>query len=95
MIFCSPEDVNDVWEAVAKATANNELGIAAKVAPRQDNDPKKERVVVIYTVDFSDKKDAERVLRKLRELRLVETRGRPIYYKPGSLPQSETRETAD
>jgi Domain of unknown function (DUF1917) len=84
MIFCAPEDVNEVWQVVAKATANNELGIAAKVMPREDELSKKERVVVIYTVDFTDRKDVERVLRRLRELRLVEARGKPIYYKPGA-----------
>ncbi|KAF5022757.1 hypothetical protein F66182_5172 [Fusarium sp. NRRL 66182] len=84
MLFCSPAEVNDVWEIVAKATANNELGIAAKVAPRPvDGDSRKDRLICVYTTDFADKVDVGRVLQKLRELRLVETRGRPIYYKPG------------
>ncbi|KAF4345765.1 hypothetical protein FBEOM_234 [Fusarium beomiforme] len=84
MLFCTPAEVNDVWEIVAKATANNELGIAAKVAPRPANeDSRKDRLICVYTTDFADKADVGRVLRKLRELRLVEARGRPIYYKPG------------
>ncbi|KPM40178.1 hypothetical protein AK830_g6366 [Neonectria ditissima] len=83
MLFCPPAEVNDVWEIVAKSTANNELGIAAKVAPRSVNDdPRKDRIVCVYTSDFGDKADVGRVLQKLRELRLVEARGRPIYYKP-------------
>lgn len=88
MIFCQPAEVNDVWEIVAKATAKNELGIAAKVAPKPvDEDPRKDRLICVYTTDFRDKSDVGRVLQKLRELRLVETRGRPIYYKPGKLAQ--------
>jgi len=87
MIFCSPIDVDEVWEVIAKATANNELGIAAKVMPRQEDDGKRERVIAIYTVDFRDRKDVERVLRKLRELKLVEARGKAIYYKPGKSPE--------
>lgn len=73
-----------MWEIVAKATANNELGIAAKVAPRSPlEDPRKDRILCIYTTDFGDKADVGRVLQKMRELKLVEARGRPIYYKPG------------
>lgn len=84
MLFCPPDEVNEVWEIVAKATANNELGIAAKVAPKpEDEDSRKDRLICVYTTDFRDKVDIGRVLRKLRELRLVEARGRPIYYKPG------------
>lgn len=65
---------------------NNELGIAAKVAPRsQTDDPRKDRILCIYTADFRDKADIGRVLQTLRELRLVEARGRPVYYKPGEL----------
>ncbi|KAF5004529.1 hypothetical protein FDECE_8984 [Fusarium decemcellulare] len=83
MLFCPPAEVNDVWEIVAKATANNELGIAAKVAPRPvDEDSRKDRLICVYTTDFADKADVGRVLQKLRELKLVEARGRPIYYKP-------------
>ncbi|KAI1020798.1 hypothetical protein LB504_011877 [Fusarium proliferatum] len=84
MLFCAPAEVNDVWGIVAKATAKNELGIAAKVAPRPaEEDSRKDRLICVYTTDFADKADVGRVLQKLRELRLVEARGRPIYYKPG------------
>lgn len=84
MLFCPPAEVNDVWDIVAKATANNELGIAAKVAPKPvDEDSRRDRLICVYTTDFSDKADVGRVLQRLRELRLVEARGRPIYYKPG------------
>ncbi|KAH6890956.1 hypothetical protein B0T10DRAFT_595013 [Thelonectria olida] len=83
MLFCPPAEVNEVWEIVAKATANNELGIAAKVAPRPiEDDSRKDRLICVYTTDFTDRADVGRVLQKLRELRLVEARGRYIYYKP-------------
>ncbi|KAL0939457.1 DNA polymerase ii large subunit-like protein [Colletotrichum truncatum] len=82
MLFCQPCDVNEVWGTIARATANNELGIAAKVAPRQDATGRKDRVIAIYTADFSDIADVSRVLRRLRELKVVEAMGRPIYYKP-------------
>ncbi|RYP64396.1 hypothetical protein DL769_006677 [Monosporascus sp. CRB-8-3] len=38
MLFPSVKDVNKTWEIVARATANNELGIAAKVAPRPEDE---------------------------------------------------------
>ncbi|KAL7932416.1 DUF1917 domain-containing protein [Trichoderma chlorosporum] len=83
LLFCPASEVNEMWEIVAKATANNELGIAAKVAPRSPlEDPRKDRILCIYTADFADKADVGRVLQKMRELKLVEARGRPIYYKP-------------
>ncbi|KAH8127361.1 DUF1917-domain-containing protein [Trichoderma asperelloides] len=83
LLFCPVSEVNEMWEIVAKATANNELGIASKVAPRSPlEDPRKDRILCIYTADFRDKADVGRVLQKLRELKLVESRGRPIYYKP-------------
>ncbi|KAF9873606.1 hypothetical protein CkaCkLH20_09065 [Colletotrichum karsti] len=82
MIFCPPREVNEVWRIIARATANNELGIAAKVAPRQDATGKKDRIIAVYTADFSDMADVTRVLRRLRELKVVESTGRPIYYKP-------------
>lgn len=84
LLFCPASEVNEMWEIVAKATANNELGIASKVAPRSPlEDPRKDRLLCVYTADFRDKADVGRVLQKLRELKLVESRGRPIYYKPG------------
>lgn len=93
MLFVPPSEVNAVWSVVAHATANNELGIAAKVAPRppqalggdggRDQRP---RLICIYTADFRDKDDVGRVLRRLRELGLVKTSGggRQIYYKTGA-----------
>ncbi|TAQ87203.1 hypothetical protein B7494_g4444 [Chlorociboria aeruginascens] len=81
MLFCSPHEVNEVWAVVASKTANNELGIAAKVAP-DDGNTRGVRLTCIYTQDFSDLEDISRVLNKMRELGLVETKGRPIYYKP-------------
>ncbi|KAJ0115880.1 hypothetical protein J7T55_004049 [Diaporthe amygdali] len=83
MLFVEPAFVNDVWERVAQATVKNELGIAAKVAPREERGSVKERLVCIYTYDFRDKDDIARVLHRLRQLELVRDRaaGKPIYYK--------------
>lgn len=84
MLFCSPSEVNEIWGLVAKATAQNELGIAAKVNPRsQFDDFRKDRVICIYTADFQDKSDVGRVLQQLKRLKLVGPGLPTMYYKPG------------
>ncbi|KAI1130167.1 hypothetical protein F5Y10DRAFT_132891 [Nemania abortiva] len=81
MLFCTVFEVNDVWESIAKATTKGQLGIAAKVAPRTEGDQRRrERLICVYTADFSDIRDVTSVARKLKELGLV--RKRPLYYKP-------------
>ncbi|KAE8448245.1 hypothetical protein EG329_009676 [Mollisiaceae sp. DMI_Dod_QoI] len=80
MIFCDAAEVNDVWSVVARATANNDLGIAAKVAPGDGLD-RKERLICIYTKDFNDMKDVSRVVHKLKDLGIIDSREKPIYYK--------------
>lgn len=78
MIFCEPQDVNAVWSIVAKSTANNELGRAAKVAP-DAGDGRDVRLICVYTENFADLKDVTRVAAKLKELGVIGNRG--IYYK--------------
>lgn len=87
MLFIEPKFINGVWAKVARATVNNELGIAAKVAPREVGKPDGHRLVCIYTYDFADKNDVARVLVRLRQLDLVRTGPgtRQIYYKAGEL----------
>jgi hypothetical protein len=86
-----PSTVDAVWAVVAKATAQGELGTAAKVAP-DEGDDRRPRVICIYTPDFTDLDDVTRVLRKMKDLGLVDTRGKPIYYKCGmGFPVSVSR----
>lgn len=84
LVFCQPEEVNAIWAVIARATAKNELGIAAKVSP-DDGDDRKSRVICVYTKDFTDMKDVSRVVHKLKDLGIVESRGRAIHYKCGKL----------
>lgn len=83
MLFPEPGNVNEVWEVVTRATINNELGVAAKVAPRDGQSPTKARLICIYTRDFLDKEDISRVLHRLKDLGLVKTSSGQIYYKCG------------
>ncbi|KAK4185280.1 hypothetical protein QBC35DRAFT_19885 [Podospora australis] len=79
MLFPSPGRVNQVWASVARATANNELGISAKVATRDQ--AYAARLICVYTRDFRDKSDVARVLKRLMELELVRPGKEQIYYK--------------
>jgi len=45
-----------------------------------EGDDRKVRLICIYTKDFSDMQDVGRVVRKMRDLGLIETR-KAIYYK--------------
>lgn len=83
MLFCSADAVNDAWATVATATANNALGVAAKVATKSEGDDRTEQLICVYTADFTDRDDVERVALKLKQLGLVHPRGKPLYYKPG------------
>ena len=85
LIFCQTEEVNAVWSAIAQATASNDLGIAAKVSPGdpENLDDRKPRVICVYTRDFTDTKDVSRVVHKLKDLGIIEPRGKAIHYKCG------------
>ncbi|GKZ85650.1 hypothetical protein AnigIFM56816_011621 [Aspergillus niger] len=85
LLFVLPEKVDEVWGIVAEATAKGELGFGAKVATAavaaDDDNAKKARLIAIYTKDYEDRADVERVLRKMAALKLVDLDGRPVYYK--------------
>ena len=88
MLFPSKADVDRVWRAVAEGTAEGRLGCSAKVAADEGAGERAERVVCVYTEDFSDIDDVKRVLMELATLGQVQSCGpmgqtRGIYFKPG------------
>jgi hypothetical protein len=88
MLRPSSKDVDRVWGIIAQGTASGELGSAAQVALKREGtaNGKKfaddDRLVCVYTKDFSDEKDVGRVLDALGRKRLVPKPG-GIYYKSG------------
>lgn len=85
MLFPVPDYVNSSWSLVATATANDELGIAAKVAT-DDGNPNKSRLICVYTENFGNKEDVKRVLGRLHAIGLCNRNGafgegQAIYYK--------------
>lgn len=86
MLFPQAEDVNRIWALIATATADGELGHAAKVATDDGAGNMGSRLICIYTEDFSDREDVKRVLKRLVGMGLVMGKGpmgeeRGIYYK--------------
>jgi len=82
MVFPKPDHVDNIWATIAKATMEGRLGSSAKVQT-DHRSPKPERLIGIYTHDFSDVIDVKRVLKEMKRLGLVkgEADSRPIYYK--------------
>ncbi|KAI1826302.1 hypothetical protein F4861DRAFT_537153 [Xylaria intraflava] len=79
LLFRPASEVNEVWGVIAKATAGNKLGIAAKVEPMNTAVQRPGRLICVYTADFSDRADVIRVARKLKQLGLA---SETLYYKP-------------
>ncbi|KAH9841249.1 DNA polymerase ii large subunit-like protein [Teratosphaeria destructans] len=78
MIFPKTDDLPRTWRLVAEATAEGRLGHTSKCTTYDPNDTKDERVICVYTYDFTDTADVRRVLNGLAELGLIVG---PIYYK--------------
>ena len=87
LLFVSPADVDYTWGEVARGTADNELGVAAKVGVNPGEDGNwRDRLICVCTRDFRDKADIKRVLQKLKELSLLRRADdgeKLIYYKCG------------
>ena len=83
MLFPPERKVDEIWAAVAGATAKGNLGIQAKVAAKDESSDNGHqswgRLICVYTKDFADKEDIRRVLVKLVDMGLVANK--PIYYK--------------
>jgi hypothetical protein len=71
MIFSPLEDHDEAWETIRASTEEDGLGFSAKAAtafknPRRLSD--KEKLICVYTYDYSDLDDVRRVFSQLREL---------------------------
>ncbi|KAJ6468941.1 hypothetical protein C8R45DRAFT_875799 [Mycena sanguinolenta] len=88
MLFPTVEEANETWALVANATANNRLGIGAKIATAGKEESDRCRLICVYTRDFTDKEDVQRVLLELVTMGCVpaekggsKSRGKGIHYK--------------
>lgn len=86
MLFPPPQDVNRVWSLVAQATADGELGQAAKVATDDGSGDKGARLICAYNEDYADQAGVRKSLEGLVRMGLVGGHepvkmDRGIYYK--------------
>jgi hypothetical protein len=94
MLFLPSDLTDEAWSLIARATATISLGIGAKVGPHdKEKDPhsREPRLICVYTKDFADKEDVARVLRELIALKVVSSRAKPIFYKPGKYNSTQVR----
>jgi len=70
LIFVKPENVDEVWRKIKKATENGKLGNCSKVATARPSTLAKSRakVICVYTYDWKDEKDVMRIRGELRKL---------------------------
>ena len=67
LVFVAPAEVDRVWAAIQGATEVDRLGVAAKVSTKhQVGHESNHHVICVYTRDFRDEADVERVLEGLR-----------------------------
>ena len=68
MLFPLEEVVDDAWTIVARLVTQKRLGSAAKVSSREELKANtRTRVICVYTQDFTDEEDVQRVAKVLIE----------------------------
>jgi len=71
LIFVDVAGVDELWEAIERATGEGKLGSMAKVSTAKPNPNAKDpnqRVICVYTYDWTDEEDVRQIRRALREL---------------------------
>ena len=81
MLFPTNDEVVQTWKSVVHGTIEGSLGIGAKVATEAGGKDTSRRLICIYTKDFSDMDDVQRVVEELVRLGLCPREGNGIYYK--------------
>jgi hypothetical protein len=86
-VFEHIDNIDEAWKKIKTATENCELGFSAKVATAKPSPRAKDpnqKVICVYTYDFTDKKDVYRVREKLAELGWDGA----LYYKTDEMTRS-------
>lgn len=78
LVFRRPTAVDATWEKIAEAVIEGRLGRSAKVASANARGTTDDHVICVYTPDYRDEKDIDRVRQELHSLGITET----LYYKP-------------
>eukprot|EP00854_Cymbomonas_tetramitiformis_P024627 gene24627-29956_t len=68
MLFPRRQDVDSVWDKIARATVAGELGCQSKVATSNPLDLNSNPLICMYTSDFTNLELVKRLLRNIRGL---------------------------
>ncbi|MCP5244100.1 MAG: DUF1917 domain-containing protein [Burkholderiales bacterium] len=71
LIFLPIENLDEIWEKIRRATEKGELGNSAKVStakPNQNAVNENQKVICVYTYDWTDAEDVRRIRCQLRNL---------------------------
>ncbi len=84
LIFDSVGEIDRMWEIIREATITGVLGPSAKVSTSKENKNAADRytrVICVFTENYDDRLDVERIENKLRELGIINK----LLYKLDSL----------
>lgn len=87
LIFVSPERLDAVWRKIKNATENGKLGNESKTATAKPNSlagKSRQKVICVYTYDWTDEEDVKRIREELRKL--------DIFWK---IPYKTDQDTSD
>lgn len=71
LIFVPVENLDGTWEKIRIATESGDLGASSKVAtakPNQNAVMQSQKVICVYTYDWTDRQDVMRIRDQLRQL---------------------------
>lgn len=74
LLFDKVDEIDSMWEVIREATASGLLGPSSKVSTSKENKNAKDRhtrVICVFTENYDDKDDVERIEKKLRELGII------------------------
>ena len=78
LVFISSDEVDNLWERIAKSTLSGTLGNSAKVSTRSEEDPDSKHVICVNNADYRSIDEVNRVRDELRRLGVTQR----IAYKP-------------
>lgn len=74
LVFISPERLDVTWRKIRDATEDGKLGDESKTATSKPNllaGKSKQKVICVYTYDWTDEEDVKRIREELRRLGIV------------------------
>ena len=74
LIFVNTERPDTIWRKIKYATENGKLGYESKTATAKPNSlagKSRQKVVCVYTYDWTDEEDVKRIREELRKLGIV------------------------